>query len=292
MLETYIAFSLGLFGLILGSFAGATVWRLRARQLLFDKTHKEPVDKKEWKKLEPLTKQTLRNDRSRCLHCGYALRWYDLVPLVSWLSLKGKCRECRTPIGAFEPLMEVGMAVLFVGSYLLWPMPLETTLQIALLATWLVACVGLMILLAYDAKWFLLPDGVTLFVGIVALVGVGLTAAISGDVAGTLLTTLGAVGILSGIYLLLYLVSGGRWIGFGDVKLGLVLGLLLADWQLGFLTLFLANFIGCLVVIPLMAKGKLTRTSHVPFGPFLIVGTVIAQLVGLGVIDWYMTAFI
>ena len=93
-----IYLALGLLGLCFGSFAGATVWRLRARQLVADRASGEDVDSKELKKLLPLTKVSFAKDRSKCLHCGYELRWYDLIPLVSWVSLKGRCRQCLSLI--------------------------------------------------------------------------------------------------------------------------------------------------------------------------------------------------
>lgn len=285
MPEIYIAFILAVFGLLLGSFAGATVWRLRARQLLFDKKQGEEVDSKEYARLKPLATQKVSTDRSRCLSCGYTLRWYDLIPLFSWLGLQGKCRSCRKPIGYFEPLMELGTAALFVVSYLFWPFLLTDALAITTFVVWLLACVGLVILFAYDAKWFLLPDKITWTVVALGAVTVALTMLQSGDPVLTLLNAAGAVGALSGLYLVLYLVSKGRWIGFGDIKLGLGLGLLLVDWQLGLLALFLANVIGCLVVIPFMIAGKVGRTSQVPFGPLLILGAIIAKLWGFVIVD-------
>ena len=160
-MQLFWVITLAVFGLCLGSFAGASVWRLRARQLRDDKKAGEEVDPKEYKRLKALTKHSLTKDRSVCLHCGYTLRWYDLIPLVSWLTLKGKCRECRKPIGRFEPLIELGTALFFVASFLFWPVPLETTEAIIPFVLWLIAGVGLAILFAYDAKWFLLPDAVT-----------------------------------------------------------------------------------------------------------------------------------
>lgn len=292
MPEFYIAFILAVFGLLLGSFAGATVWRLRARQLLFDKKQGEAVDAKEYVRLKPLATQKVASDRSRCLNCGYTLRWYDLVPLFSWLSLRGRCRSCRKPIGYFEPLMELGTAALFVVSYLFWPFLLDDALAIVQFAIWLLACVGLVILFAYDAKWFLLPDKITWTVVSLGAISVLFSMAQAGEPLGVLLNAAGAVGALSGLYLVLYLVSKGQWIGFGDIKLGLGLGLLLGDWQLGLLALFLANVIGCLVVIPFMIAGKVGRTSQVPFGPLLIAGAVIAKLFGFVIVDWFLFGLI
>lgn len=279
-MELFWIIALTLFGLCLGSFAGASVWRLRAQQLKADKKAGEKIDAKEYRKLKVLTKHSLTKDRSVCLNCGYALQWYDLIPLVSWISLKGKCRRCRKSIGAFEPLMELGTALFFVASYLLWPAPLDSFQTIVPFVLWLVAGVGLAILFAYDAKWFLLPDAITFSVIGIAAVSVIFRLFFVESPIDLVISTAGAVAILSGLYLLIYLVSKGQWVGFGDVKLGLALGLLLADWQLAFVALFLANLVGCVVVIPGMIAGKLKRTSAVPFGPLLIIGTVLAQFFG------------
>lgn len=290
MNQVVVYLALVLIGACLGSFAGATVWRLRARQLVFDKKNKQPYDKAEYRRLKPLTTSSTLEDRSQCLHCGYKLRWYDLIPVLSWLGLKGKCRSCKKPIGWFELLMELGTIAFFVVSYLFWPHDLHTGLQIAHFVLWLAAGVGLAILFAYDTKWFLLPDSVVAIVGLFGLASVAVSAAESQAVGATLVGALGAVGALGGLYGILYAVSGGRWVGFGDVKLGVVLGLLLGQWQLSLVALFMANFIGCLIVIPLLAAKKLQRTSHIPFGPLLIAGTVVAWLWGWQLINWYLAS--
>jgi leader peptidase (prepilin peptidase)/N-methyltransferase len=292
MEQLLICVILAIFGLCMGSFAGATVWRIRARQLVQDKADGEKVGKKEYEQLLPLTKTTVTTDRSRCLHCGHTLAWYDLLPLVSWASTKGKCRYCHAKIGWFEPLMELGVAAFFVASYLLWPVTIITPEHIAHFLLWLVAIVMLAMLFVYDLRWFLLPNSI-----IFPLIGVSAVVAIlqvtgAGDIGAGLINLGIAVAILSGLYLVLWLVSKGQWIGFGDVKLGLALALLLADWQLAFIALFAANLIGCLFVIPGMLAGKITRTTRVPFGPLLILGSLIAMFGGHYIIAWYFTSFI
>jgi leader peptidase (prepilin peptidase)/N-methyltransferase len=282
---------LTILGLSMGSFAGATVWRLRARQLVEDKADGEEVDAAEYKKLHALTKASFTTDRSRCLHCGHELRWYDLIPLASWISTGGKCRYCHVPIGWFEPVIELGTAVFFVASFLLWP-EIVTTLDGVAFALWLVAGVLLAILVAYDMKWSLLPNE-----AVFPLIGVGAVVAIvrlfeSANVGVALLDLAAAISILSGLYLLLWYVSKGKWIGFGDIKLGLALALLLGDWQLAFLALFLANLVGCLVVAPGLLTGKLNRGAHIPFGPLLIIGFVIAALAGQYILQLYFTIFL
>lgn len=277
------------FGLMLGSFAGATVWRLRAQQLVEDKAEGEKIDAKEYKTLLPLTKSTIRTDRSRCLHCGHTLAWYDLLPLVSWLSLRGKCRYCHAKIGWFEPLMELGVAAFFVVSYVAWPVSIDSTLAIFHFVLWLIGGVMLAILFAYDLKWFLLPDIIVFPLVAIGAIMAGIQVATAPGVVGALINVAGSVAILSGLYYVLHKISKGQWIGFGDVKLGLALGLLLADWQLAFIALFAANLIGCLIVIPGMLAGKLTRTTRVPFGPLLILGTIFAMLWGPSLVIAYFS---
>ncbi len=283
---------LAILGLVMGSFAGATVWRLRAVQLKQEKTAGEKVSAKEFDTLAPLTEKTFMSDRSQCLHCGHVLKWYDLIPLVSGLSTKGRCRYCKKSIGWFEPTIELGTALVFILSFVFWPNGLSGAVEITTFCFWLIALVMLVILFAYDLKWFLLPNYVVfplIAVGvIVALIGL-LT---SSDILGYLVGLLISVGILSGLYLLLWFVSKGTWVGFGDVKLGLGLALLLGQWQLAFVALFAANIIGCLIVLPGMLSGKITRKTRVPLGPLLIVGCIIAMLFGHTIINWYFMAFI
>src|SRR5690606_13820267 len=156
MIDTYVYIGLALVGLSLGSFAAASVWRLRARQLVADKAAGEAVDSAEMKRLKPIAANRPSEDRSVCLDCGHQLKWYDLIPLASWLSLRGRCRYCRKPIGWFEPLMEFGLAGFFILSYWLWPIELSSVIDAVQFGLWLGSGVGLAILLAYDAKWFLL----------------------------------------------------------------------------------------------------------------------------------------
>ena len=289
MEQITIYIALVLSGLCLGSFAGASMWRLRARQLVQDKLDGEHINSNEYEHLKKLTKASIFGDRSRCLHCSYVLRWYDLIPLVSWLSLGNRCRKCRTKIGYLEPLIEIGVVAFFVLSYMFWTYPLNNGLEITRLLLWLIAGVGLAILFAYDTKWFLLPDRLNFMIIIIGAFSALTVVLGAQDKLGALLGIVGSVLALSGLYWALYMVSRGRWIGLGDVKLGLGLALLLADWRLAFIALFAANLIGCFIVLPAMIMGKLKRNSHVPFGPLLIIGFVIAGLAGNYLVNVYLS---
>lgn len=289
----YILVVLVFLGLCLGSFLGAQVWRLRAHQLAEEKEAGESYDKAEYKRLKLLLKQSVSDDRSHCLSCGHQLGGRDLIPLMSWLGTKGRCRYCKGKIGRFEPAIELGTMLFFVVSYLAWPVPLESfSLDLLGFILWLIVGLMLIALFAYDLKWFLLPDKLMFPAMVLAAIVAEIHIVQSSDAAQAILSLNGAIAVLSGLYLAIYVVGGLRgrqWIGFGDVKLGLVLALVLADWKLALLTLFLANFIGCLIILPLMAMGKISRATRVPFGPMLIAGFFITALFGQGIVDWYLS---
>lgn len=271
-----IAGALLLLGVVLGSFAGAQVWRVRARQLRTDKQTGHPYDKHEWRQLRVLLQGTLRDDRSRCLQCGHVLAWYDLLPVVSWLSTGGRCRYCQQFIGWFELVMELVLGVGLALSYLVWPWALPASSL--LFAVWVVVALVLMILAAYDAKWQLLPDPLNYGLMVLGALFVLVRVMTLHDIDFVSLT--GAVALLAGLYGGLYAISRGAWIGFGDVKLCVGLALLLGDWRLAFMTLFFSNMLGCIIVLPGLARGQLNTRSQVPFGPLLIIGCVISLLFG------------
>jgi leader peptidase (prepilin peptidase) / N-methyltransferase len=265
---------LGVLGALLGSFAGAQVWRLRAHQLVEDNEEGEEVNAAELKRLKVLLRPALQ-DRSECLHCHHQLAWYDLIPIVSWISLGGKCRYCRRPIGVTEILLEVGLAAVFIGSHLLWPYALDSTLHIVGFAVWLIACVVMAILFVYDAKWSLLPFAINIaliFIGIVFQV-----VMIASGVHLDIWSLVGGVVLLGGLYLAFSLFG---WVGMGDGILGVGLALLLGRWQYAFLALFIANLLGCFMLIPLYTRRELHRHARIPFGPFMILGALIVMLFG------------
>lgn len=292
LMEITIYVALLLLGLVFGSYASATVWRLRARQLVEDKAQGEEVNDKEYRQLKTLAGRSFKEDRSQCLRCGHELRWYDLIPLVSWVSMGGKCRYCRKPIGWAEPIIEGVVALLFLLSYIFWPFQFVVFADVCLFILWLTVLVLLAILFLYDLRWYLLPDRVVYPLIAVSACYALISVFIAGDFAGAVASLLLSLVILSGIYLALWLFSKGRWIGFGDVKLGFALGLLLGEWPLALMTLILANLIGCLIVLPGMMAGKIGRKTHVPFGPLLITGALITMLWGREIVGWYLVGLV
>ena len=262
---------LAVLGACLGSFVVAQVWRIRFHQLSSAK--KLPsTEQSEFKRLSKL-KSKLSSDRSKCLSCGYTLASHDLIPIFSWLILRGKCRKCHAPIGFTEFFTELTLAILFPLSFMLWPTPLDTPL-IAQFAIWLIILTILAVLFIYDLRWQLLPT----FLLITLIIMSVLFTLCSYQ---TLFTTVAlsnlliSIVILSGTYFILHHASQGRWVGSGDWLLALPLAIILQNWLLAFLTLFLANLIGCLVVIPALMSRKLTTNSAVPLGPLLIIAFAI-----------------
>lgn len=291
MIDSLIAACLFVLGAALGSFAAATVWRLRAAQLAGDKLQGEKISKTDAKEVAELTrhKRRITTDRSVCLHCGHQLHWYELLPMISWLIQGGKCRSCKQPIGSMEIWAEVLLGTGFVISYLVWPYGFTSDHGVVFFGLWLVVLVALAIHWMYDARWFLLLDKITLVLLIVAVLFVGFTLASQ----STFLLKDSLVGIgllllvLPGFYGVLYVVSRGAWIGQGDIKLLVPFALMLPSWEYGVLLIFLANLIGCLALLPGMITKKLTRTTRVPFGPFLILAFVITFLFGRRILDFY-----
>lgn len=267
-MSTFIvtAIFLTLLGLTFGSFVNAAVWRIhegRAKSLL--------------------------NDRSECTHCGHTLAAADLIPVVSWLMLRGKCRYCGKRIED-TPLPEIGVALYFLGSFLFWPHPLVNPLAITDFTFWLVYGVLLGISFIYDRRYMLLPNTITFALIGLALVQLGIHIGVAPNNAADLLSdaVLGVASI-AGVYLVLYVLSRGRWVGFGDVKLSIFFGIVLADWKLGLLTILLANVIGLLLILPSWVTHKLNRSSRIPFGPFLIIGFILSVLFGRAIVDWYVS---
>lgn len=262
-------------GLCFGSFTNALVWRL----------YEQSLPKK--KRVASDHDLSISRGRSMCPHCQHTLGALDLLPVFSWLFLRGKCRYCRHTIGWQYPLVEIVVALLFVGSYIFWPYELQGV-GIAMLAVWLAAVIGLTALTVYDLRWMLLPNRI-----VFPLIGLGVVqAALQIMQHGWHDTFLiaGSVAIAGGIYYVLFQFSDGRWIGGGDVKLGFALGLLVGTPGKAFLLLFFASVIGLVIALPAVLSKRLSVTSKVSFGPSLILATVVVVLWGQRILDWYTTA--
>jgi leader peptidase (prepilin peptidase)/N-methyltransferase len=270
--------ALVLLGFCFGSFINALIWRIHEQ------------DKPKKKRAASDKELSIARGRSMCTHCKHELAAADLIPLFSWLLLRGKCRYCHHRIDD-NPLVEAVLPVLFVLSYLVWPFGWSTH-GVTGFVIWLAVLVGLVALFVYDLRWMLLPDRITYPLMLLLILYTLIRLVIFREGAHFALYVALSVIIAGGIFQVLYMASKGRWIGGGDTKLGLVIGLLLADPGKSLLMLFGASLLGTVYSLPFIITGKMKRTTHLPFGPFLIVATFVVYLFGRQILDWYGRVFI
>lgn len=263
-------------GLCLGSFVNALVWRLHEQATL--KNKKVP------KQL------TISQGRSMCPDCKHQLGFWDLLPVISWLTLRGKCRYCHKPISWQYPLVEVLTAGLFVFSYVFWPFGWEAA-GIFQFAVWLVMLVGFMAMAVYDTRWQILPSKIIYPLGILAFIQVVVLTIVNREPKELLIAAAGVV-CLGGLFYALFQLSDGKWIGGGDVRLGVVLGLLVGGPGNAILVLFFASALGTIVSLPSLLQKKSALKRRVAFGPFLLLATVIVYLFGSSLINWYKQRFL
>ena len=233
-------------GSIFGSFACCQAWRL----------HERP------KKL---------GSRSICMHCKKKLKWYDNLPIISWLILRGKCRNCGKKIGVMEILAEISLGLVFLAfSFYFTGNSLDSLTFIPLISLLilLVSMIIFWVLLVFDAKWGELPVSLML---VEIVLGVLYQFINSGD----WLKIGMAVGILAGIYYLLYLFSKEKWVGGGDWILCISIAIFLGNPMLAIIELSLSNTLALVYAVP---STILKKDKHVPFGPFLILALVIILL--------------
>lgn len=256
-----IVLLLATLGLAFGSFVNALVWRLH--------------EGRDWIR-----------ERSECTHCHHVLAPKDLIPVVSWLLLRGRCRYCRRPIQD-GPIIELAVPAVWIISYIYWPAPLSGQGLFDFIV-WLIFLVGFAALALYDGKWYLLPDVIVFPLIALAFLQVGADWLLFDHRSVTLTGPLTGAAVISGLFFLLFHVSNGKWIGFGDVKLGIILGLLAGDALPALLVLLTASLIGTAIALPLVVQGRASRKSHLPFGPLLIAGVIATQLFGMDLIGWYL----
>lgn len=274
-----VVLGFGILGLCLGSFVNALVWRLHEQDELAQR--KDVKNKK-----ARLRELSIVRGRSMCPECGHELNVKDLVPVLSWLWLRSKCRYCHKPISWQYPVVELATAGLFVGSYLLWPVMLEG-LGLLQFCFWLVFLVGFMALAVCDLRWYWLPSKI--IYPLVGLAVIELLATVLFFDGGWAAVWSSAWGVLiaSGIFFVLYQISKD-WIGDGDIRLGLVLGILLGGPMHSILLLLAASMLGTVASVPALLAGKAGRKTLIPFGPFLLLGAIIVQLFGTQFTDWLL----
>ena len=215
-------------------------------------------------------KEKFVTGRSFCPKCKHTLNWWDLVPVFSFLFLKGKCRYCQEKISIQYPLAELLTGLMFFLVFTYYSINLF----------WLVITGILILIFIYDLNYFLIPDS-ALIIGVILSLLYLIVSPIS--IMGYIWSALGA----SGFFLTIWLISKGKWIGFGDVKLAVLIGLLVG-WPNILIALFSAFLIGAIMGIALIIARKKNLKSEVPFGPFLIIGIYIALFFGDKIVNWYL----
>ncbi|MCJ7974916.1 A24 family peptidase [Aeromonas veronii] len=220
--------------------------------------------------------------RSACPHCGHAITALENIPLLSWLWLKGRCRDCQTPISARYPLVELLTALLSVAVAMVIT-PGWGTLA-ALLLTWV-----LVALTFIDLDKMLLPDQLTL-----PLLWGGLLFNLAGGFVPLADAVIGAMAgylVLWSLYWAFKLLTGKEGMGYGDFKLLAALGAWLG-WQALPIILLLSSLVGAVIGISLIALQKHHQGKPIPFGPYLAIAGWIALLWGDTITRWYLSTLL
>ncbi len=234
-----------LYGIVIGSFLNVCIYRLPQ-------------------------KENIVKIRSHCMSCGYQLKWYDLVPLFSYLFLGGKCRQCKQKISLQYPAVELLNGVLYCMVFAEYGFSIESLLYALLVS-------ALITLSVIDFRTYEIPVGINLFI-----LALGLIRVITDD-SNWLSYAVGFL-LVSGFLYIVYWITRGRGIGGGDIKLMAVCGLLLG-WKLILLSFVLGCIIGSVIHLIRM---KVSGQGHVlAFGPYLSMGVMLSVFAGNQMIAWY-----
>lgn len=255
----YYLFSMGILGTVIGSFLNVVIYRMHTGRSI--------------------------NGRSHCMTCGAYLKWYDLLPLVSYVSLRGKCRNCRAHIPSRYFIIELITGLTFI---LLWLHFQNNLLLFALNAIFFSV---LIVLTVYDLRHLIIPDELTILLLATSIIYVVYEYSAFTSWKLPLTQVLAALAG-AGFYAALWYVSRGRWIGFGDAKLAVPLGIVVGAggvFSLVVLSFWIGSIISVAILLiqKLLKQGKtrllfhggpLTMKSEVPFAPFLILAFTAVHL--------------
>ena len=270
-----------LFSLMIGSFLNVVIHRLpimlerewQAEYVGYFNPETQPQQEERYNLMVP---------RSACPHCGHAITAMENIPLLSWLWLKGRCRECQAPISARYPLVELltSLLSLIVAA----TFPPGWGLLAALLLTWV-----LVALTFIDLDKMLLPDQLTL-----PLLWGGLLFNLTGGfvpLADAVIGTMAGYLVLWSLYWAFKLLTGKEGMGYGDFKLLAALGAWLG-WQALPIVLLLSSLVGAFIGIGLILLRNHHQNKPIPFGPYLAIAGWIALLWGDTITRWYLTTFL
>lgn len=248
--------------------------------------------------------------RSHCPHCGRELRWYELIPIFSFLLQRGKCRSCGAGLTLQYPIVEfLGGLIFILVPYSLLPIHPLLPIPYFLISVWILVLLALLMMSVIDFRHHIIPDSINVFIGIVGValicykyfflslekeLGGGsflgsyaLMFPFSGDF---LLASF--IGLIFGLGFLgaLFVITRGRGMGLGDVKLSAALGLLMG-WPDIVLALILAFITGAVLSLALIFTKRKSMKDYVPFGPFIALGVVLVFFFGQEILNLYFRFF-
>lgn len=222
------------------------------------------------------TKPSMLGNRSVCLHCGHQLKWYDNLPILSWFALRGRCRKCHHKIGLAEILSELGTALAFLALGATVDIGTVSVPSWAAFVVMLMLTIVLIFLAIYDGLYGELPTIFLIMAIVLAFVviifKIATVLVLEPFNPSLIFAPLLSTAILGGLYLVLYLISKGKWVGDGDWLLATAIGLALGNPWLAFITLFFANLLACIIMAPFAFRRK---KHQIYFGPFLVIAFVI-----------------
>ena len=239
-----------LFGILIGSFLNVCIYRIpRKEDIVYTPSH--------------------------CMSCGNQVKWYDLVPVFSWLALGGKCRYCKTKLSKQYPLIELSNGAAYMGIFYILGFTKEAVVTSILFS-------ALLVVSMIDMKWKIIPNGINIFILVVGIIYVMVFSK-------TYLSSIIGFFAVSLILLLVNILTKGQ-MGMGDVKLMAVCGVIIG-WQNIVLALMVGSIIGSIVGLILIGTKIKDKKELIPFGPYLSIGIMIAALWGKNIIDMYLNLF-
>lgn len=230
-------------------------------------------------------KQSILNPQSYCYNCNTMIRYLDLIPILSWIFLKGKCRYCGQKISLRYPLIELLTGILFVMTYNVYGLNFVTINYLVLISL-------LIIITFIDIDHYIIPDRIIIFGSIFALL-----FKLMNQVISTKDSIIGGIVCGGGMFILINLIElvvKKEAMGGGDIKLFFMIGLFVG-LKLGLLTILMSIYVGAAYGIVTIVYSKIKKQEYnpmIPYGPFISVGAFIAVLRGTNIINWYMDLFI
>ncbi len=263
-------FILFIFGLAIGSFLNVVALRYDGEHFLLS------------------TK--LIGGRSHCAHCERTLRWFELVPLASFLVQGGRCRRCKARLGIQYPVVELlsGLIFAFVPSALgVTATPVAAPLAF-IVVLWIAALEALLVLSLIDIRLGIIPDEINIFLGVLGVFLAIVSAGYFGGQGSAVLAKVFGAVVGGAFFALLIAVTRGKGMGMGDLKLAIPLGLLFGWPDIVFVMVF-AFVIGAVVGVLEIALGKNSMKGTLPFGPFLALGAATVFFWGSQIATWYLS---